>query len=126
MRNKTILQIIFCIYNIFFGVLSVWILLYVGTYLNGMVIPDSLRWENGVIIKSPNWNDAILILMLMIEAIVLMYVLFLINNKFLKRILITPNYKLVSKRTTLIISIIPFLFILACLYFLKVEIDSPF
>jgi hypothetical protein len=126
MRNKIKLQMVFYVYNIMFAVLTVYFLLFAGTYLNDAFIPDKLRWRNGIILKSPNWDDVISILILIIEAIILMYILFLINKKYLKSFLSSQNYISVAKRTTWIISIIPFLFIIMCLYFLKVQIDSPF
>jgi hypothetical protein len=40
---------IFIIYNLFYLVISAWILLYANSYINGKIIPDSFRWENGQI-----------------------------------------------------------------------------
>src|SRR5258706_13180352 len=52
MRDRTILYVLFFVYNTLFVIFTVYILLYAGTYLNGIVIPDNLRWKDGVIIKS--------------------------------------------------------------------------
>ena len=86
MRYKLLISTLFVIYNLVFAVLSVFILLYLGTFINGMVIPDSFRWQNnGTLIKSLNWSDAMLLFMLIIEGASLMLLLFYINKKFLKK-----------------------------------------
>jgi hypothetical protein len=60
----------------------------------------------------PNRGNGIGFVKLIIETLILMFLLFKINEAFLKRTGIAKNYKLIAKRTTLLISIIPILYIL--------------
>jgi hypothetical protein len=124
--DKLNFEILFFLYNIFFCFFTLYILLYAGSYLNDASIPDTLKWKDHVLIKSPNWYDAIFILIIAVESLLFMLLLFAINKAFLKKTKIRNSYKASGKTTTLIVSIIPFLFIVICIVVLIVESRSPF
>ena len=123
MQLKTPLYFFFNVYNLLFGFVTAFILLYAGIFLNGVVISNKFSsWQDGVQGHSPSWGDFILIMMLIIEGALLMFTLYKINKAFLFKNDI-KNYGFEAKRTTLIISLIPLIIILLYIYFTSVEND---
>ena len=96
--------ILFGLYNFICQIFTIALLFYSNTYLNGLIIPDSLKWENGNLIKNLKVLETAQIIILLIEVVALILLLFYINRKYLLRIVKTTNATSIAVRTTFIYS----------------------
>jgi hypothetical protein len=116
MTLKVRLYTFYYVYNLLFGIFSVYFLIYAALYITPGSISTSTN--GGKFIHYVDSSDVILFTVLIIGSLLLMSALFCINKYFLIKTKISDNYKLLAKRTTLLISIFPLIPIGACIYYM--------
>ena len=113
--------ILYYIYNIAYQIFSVAILLFANTYLNGVFIPDSIRWLNGKPIENLSFLVIIQTIILLVETFLLTLLIFIINKKYLSIVIKTPNASAIATRTAVIYCFIIIVFITIFDYVLLFE-----
>ena len=78
--------IIYGVYNLIFQIISIGFLFYANTYLNGFIIPDRLRWENGKLKEDLTGLAVAQSAMLVIEAGLLLLLIYQINKWYLSSV----------------------------------------
>jgi len=78
--------ILYSIYNILYQVLSFGLLFFANTYLNGFLIPASLKWKDGQLRHDLTSLVVVQSVVLVLEAIVLMLLMLYINRRFLSSV----------------------------------------
>jgi|SRR6476659_1936859 len=108
--------IIYGFYNLVYQILSIGFLFYANTYLNNFFIPDSLRWENGKLREDITGLMIVQALILIIEAALLMMLMYYINKRFLSGIARLNNANTIATWTAGIYSVITITFIVVLIY----------
>ena len=75
--------ILYSIYNIVYQFLTLGFLFFANTYLNGFLIPSNLKWSDGKLRKDLTDLAIAQSVILVLEAVVLMLLMFYINKRFL-------------------------------------------
>ena len=75
--------ILYGIYNLVYQVLSLGFLFFANTYLNDFFIPNSLKWKDGRLREDLTSLAVTQTVILVIEAVLLMLLMFYINKRFL-------------------------------------------
>jgi hypothetical protein len=91
--------ILYSIYNLIYQVLSLTFLFFANTYLNNFFIPNSLKWEDGKLREDLKSLAVAQSTILIIEAVLLMLLMFYINNKFLSNTAKVSNANEIAKWT---------------------------
>jgi hypothetical protein len=73
---------IYGFYNLVYQILTIGFLFYANTYLNSFVIPDSLKWKDGVLREDLTGLAIAQTFVLLVEAVVLFFILSYINKKY--------------------------------------------
>lgn len=108
--------ILYGLYNIVYQILTIWFLLMANTYFNGFIIPDSLKWSNGKLRENLAGLATAQTIILLVEAAVLMLLLFYINKRYLVGIAKAENANNIALWTTGIYSFITVVFIVFLIY----------
>ena len=116
MGRQFLLYGLFFFYNILYGVVTVFILFSTLIYLNGIFNSVSLKVDSKSLTNSLGSSNFIPYIVLILGGFLFMFTLFILNKAILIRMKITTNYKSLAKRTTYVVSILPFLLIMICLY----------
>ncbi|TXE05131.1 hypothetical protein [Algoriphagus aquimarinus] len=91
---RSLLIIIYGVYNIISVIISLWVLLYLNMYINPNFIPSDLRWENGQL-RDDMTNFMIAQFgLLTIEILLFSFLGYIINNLFISRVLKIENTKI--------------------------------
>lgn len=75
--------ILYSIYNIVYQFLTLGFLFFANTYLNGFLIPSSLKWSDGKLREDLTGLAIAQSVILILEAVLLMLLMFYINKRFL-------------------------------------------
>jgi hypothetical protein len=109
-----ITYIVYIVYNLVYQLLSFFFFLYANTYLNDALVPQNLMWKD----NKPRTDAAglggaatIKTLALIIEAALLLLLIYILNQLFLKHIARKDKAKSVASRTAMINGILSFCFI---------------
>ncbi len=108
--------IIYGFYNLIFQGLSIWFLLYANTYLNGFLIPKSFRWKDGKLREDLTALAISQTTILIIEATLLLLLLYYVNKWFLSNIIKAENVNSIAIWTGGIYAIITLSFIAFIIY----------
>jgi hypothetical protein len=98
-NKKMISYIIYGIYNLVFQIASIGILFYANTYINDWVIPDYLRWKNGELRNDLTGLAFVQAIVLMIEAAVLLSLIYYFNRWYLSRVVNASDPRLIANWT---------------------------
>ncbi len=111
--------VMFGIYNSFFQIAILIFLLFANTYLNGFIIPNSFKWENGEIKENLFTLATANIFIMLIESLILMTLIYYFNRWYLFNILKSSNSKKTAKWVASLSMIISFgwIFIITYLNF---------
>lgn len=78
--------VIYGVYNVLFQIASIGFLFYANTYLNGLIIPDSLRWKNGELMEDLTVLAFAQAIVLIMEAALLMFFFYYVNKWYLSSV----------------------------------------
>jgi hypothetical protein len=108
----------FFLYNLYFGLFTIFILYFAAGFYNHIISYDSTHLKEGWvnILRPSNMEYVVWIVSSIIESIFLMMLLYIINKVYLKKAKITENYESLAKRATIVVSLMPILFMLLGLY----------
>lgn len=104
-------MILYSIYNIVYQTLSLGLLFFANTYLNGFLIPASLKWRDGILRENLTRLAVSQTVILVLEAIVLIILIHYINKRFLLNVAKINNGSEVAIWTAAIHSLITLAFI---------------
>jgi|SRR5690348_13215104 hypothetical protein len=118
MRTRGVFKFIFFLYNLYYGLFTIFILYFAGGFYNHIISYDSTHLKEGWvnILKPSDLDYVVWIVSSIIESLFLMMLLLVINKGYLKKTKITDNYESLAKRATLIVSLMPILFMALGLY----------
>jgi len=104
--------IIYIVYNLIYEAVSLFLILYAETYLNGFLIPESLIWnKDGTKKQHPVGAEVEDLILLCIEGALLLILLYFINRWFLKTFTNATSPNIILKWTVGVLSIITVVFI---------------
>ncbi len=115
--NRNIGFGIYALYHILYAIFANWIILFAHVYINGALVPDSFRWENGSLKEDQTLFLSSLLFWDAIELGIVLYVFYRINKWFLDKI----NYSGSAKKLAIITSILAVV-IAPALYFIGLRI----
>lgn len=76
-------------------ILIMGLLLFAMSYINGVFIPENFRWSsNGTIRKDLFTFNLVHFIITFLEAVVLIFLLYLLNKSYLKNVVKSDNYKM--------------------------------
>lgn len=109
---------LYFIYNLCFAIISIYTILFLETYVNGLFIPDKFVWDKEGTRRDPPHFSAMIIdrLLLCLEGALLLVLLYLINKWFLKTIIKPGNFEIILRYTMVIISICIITFICSLIF----------
>ena len=118
MRKKGVFKLIFFLYNLYYGLLIIYIIFFAGGFYNHIIAYDTTQTKDGYvnILKPSNWDYVVWISSSLIEGFFLIMLLFLINVSYLQKTKITENEHSLAKRATVLVSLMPILFMFLGLY----------
>jgi len=118
MRKKRLFKFIFFIYDLYYGVFIIFILYLTGGFYGHIISYDPTNLKEGSvnILNASPWDYLIWILSSIIEGFFLIMLLFVINKSYLQKTKITGNYHSLAKRATILVSLMPILFMFLGLY----------
>lgn len=97
---------IYAVYNLGYQLLSLWLLFYANTYLNGFLIPDSLRWKDGKLREDLSGFATAQAVILVVEAAVFLLLLHYINRWYLSSVAKVDDPTRVAFWTAMIYAVI--------------------
>jgi hypothetical protein len=108
--------ILYGFYNIIYQIASIAFLFFANTYLNGLIIPDSLKWRNGKLREDLGSLATAQTIILLVEAVLLMLLIHYINKRFLSNITKATNVNNIATWTTVFYGLITVGFIIFLIY----------
>lgn len=108
--------ILYGLYNVIYQIATIAFLFFANTYLNSLIIPDSLKWRNGKLREDLGGLATAQTIILLVEAALLMLLLFYINKRFLFGVAKAENANSVAVWTARIYSVITVAFIVFLIY----------
>lgn len=108
--------ILYSFYNIIYQIASIAFLFFANTYLNDLIIPDSLKWRDGKLREDLGGLATAQTIILLVEAVLLMLIMFYINKRFLSSIAKTTNANNIATWTAVIYGLITVAFIIFLIY----------
>ena len=108
--------ILYTLYNLIYQVFSLAFLFYANTYLNDFFIPENLIWKDGKLREDVSAAAAIQTIILIVEAALLVLLIYFVNRKFLASIAKTGNTISVANWTAISYAIITLTFIAWLMY----------
>jgi hypothetical protein len=108
--------ILYALYNVIFQIASIAFLFFANTYLNDLIIPDSLKWRDGKLREDLGGLATAQTIILLVEASLLMLIMLYINKRFLSNIVKAVNANFIATLTAGIHSIITLAFIAFLIY----------
>ena len=108
--------ILYWFYNIVYQIASIAFLFFANTYLNDLIIPNTLKWRNGRLREDLGSLATAQTIILLVEAALLMLTMFYINKKYLLGIVKTTNENDVAIWTAGAYSLITVIFIIFLTY----------
>lgn len=108
--------ILYTLYNIIFQIASIAFLFFANTYLNDLIIPDSLKWRDGKLREDLGGLATAQTIILLVEVGLLMLIMLYINKRFLSNIAKSANANFIATLTAGIYSIITIAFIVYLIY----------
>ena len=115
---RYILYTVYVVYNLFYEMVSVLLILYAETYLNSFLIPDKFIWNSDGTkrMHSVIWASIEDTILLCIEGALLLILIYFINKWFLTNILKTSRVDIVLRWTTGILTICTIIFICSIIF----------
>ena len=86
--------IIYGAYNLIYQIISVFLLLYVNTYINTLLLPDSLRWKNGQLREDLSGLMIANTILLIVETALLVILLYYLNKQYINAFKGSDHYKI--------------------------------
>ena len=108
--------ILYSLYNIIYQIATIAFLFFANTYLNGFIIPDSLRWRDGKLREDLGGLATAQTIILVVEAALLMLLMYYINKRFLVGFAKAENANSIALWTAGIYSVITVAFIVVLIY----------
>ncbi len=103
--------VLYSIYNIVYQIVTLGFLFYANTYLNAFLIPSGLKWSDGKLREDLTGLAIAQSVILVIEAVVLMLLMFYINKRFLSNAAKVTNGTVIATWTAGIYLLITLCFI---------------
>jgi len=104
--------IIYIIYNLIYETVSLFLILYAESYLNGFLIPESFIWnKKGTKKEHPVGAEIIDLILLCVEGALLLILLYFVNRWFLATFTNATRPNIILKWTISVLSIITIVFI---------------
>ena len=104
------------LYNLIYQIATIAFLFFANTYLNSFLIPDSLTWRDGKLREDLVGLATAQTIILLIEAALLMLVIFYINKRFLFGVAKTDNSNNIALWTAGVYGFITVAFIVFLIY----------
>lgn len=108
--------ILYGLYNLIYQIATFAFLFFANTYLNSFLIPDMLKWRDGKLREDLVGLTTAQTIILLIEAALLMLVIFYINKRFLFGVAKTDNYNIIVLWTAGVYGFITLAFIIFLIY----------
>jgi len=108
--------ILYGLYNLIYQILTLWLLLLANTYYNWFFIPNNFLWKDGKQRENWFWAGTMQTIILLVEAVLLMLLMFYINRRFLTGIAKAPNANSIALWTAGVYSLITVVFIVILIY----------
>lgn len=115
--NKSMISyIVYVIYNFIIQVGIIGFLFYANTYLNEFIIPSSLRWKNGRLREDLTAFALVQALILILEALLLIFLLHLFNKWYLASVVNARGPERIAFLTSVVLATITVLTIVIATY----------
>ncbi|KIC90279.1 hypothetical protein [Flavihumibacter sp. ZG627] len=108
--------ILYGLYNVIYQIGTIAFLFFANTYLNSFVIPDSLKWRDGKLREDLGGLATAQTIILLVEAALLMLLMFYINKRFLFGVVKEDNANSIALWTAGVYSVITVAFIVFLIY----------
>jgi hypothetical protein len=108
--------LIYGIYNFVFQIAAIGFLFYANTYLNELIIPNSLRWKNGRLREDLTALAFAQVIVLIVETLLLMLLFYFFNKWYLSSIANAPNSRKIAFLTAVVFSVITVALIIITTY----------
>ncbi len=115
-RSGLMAYAFYAIYNVVYLILTAWFFMYANTYLNSKLIPDSLRWKDGQIRDDFTAQCSAQGTIIVVEAAILGYLLWMLNRWFLSKVARSDNTMRIAKWSGVMYAIVTGIFIVLILY----------
>jgi hypothetical protein len=115
---RYILYIVYVVYNLFYEAVSVILILYAETYLNGFLIPDKFLWnKDGTKREHPIiWATIEDTILLCMEGALLLILIYFINKWFLVNLAKLSRVDIILKWTEIVLAICTLIFICSIIF----------